>query len=118
MPDDVDLPSDHRVKVSGTVTYKKRGVFFLEDDTGGTSVETSADAPLAVGEVVTAVGFPDFRGSVPKLTESLWRPADGPEFMPLSRRSRRMRSTQIRMVVWSGGEGLCLAKKQTKQKAR
>lgn len=48
----------HRVHVRGIVTFRKPGLFFVEDSTGGVAVATSRDTQIHVGDVVDAAGFP------------------------------------------------------------
>ena len=63
-----------RVHVQGTVTLQRRGVdFFIEDKSGGLQVKSRQAEPLAVGAVVEAVGFPEYDGFLPVLTDAVFK---------------------------------------------
>ncbi len=61
-----------RVHVKGAVTLQRPGEdLFLEDDTGGLHVKCRQPQTLAAGEVVEAVGFPDFEHFLPVLEDAV-----------------------------------------------
>jgi signal transduction histidine kinase len=69
-----DLTPGKRVHVKGVVTLQRPGEdLFLEDDTGGLHVRTRQSDQLAVGEVVEAVGFPDFDHYLPVIEDARFR---------------------------------------------
>jgi signal transduction histidine kinase len=69
-----DLTPGKRVHVKGVVTLQRPGEdMFLEDETGGLHVRTRQSDRLAVGEVVEAVGFPDFDHYLPVLEDAIFR---------------------------------------------
>lgn len=69
-----DLVPGRRVHVKGIVTLQRPGEdFFLQDATGGLHVRTRQSGALSVGEVVEAVGFPDFEHFLPVLDDAVFR---------------------------------------------
>jgi signal transduction histidine kinase len=73
--DPIDSSAAQRVKFVGTITYRDRQSFFIQDQSGGVRVQTG-DAPMGkVGDTIEAVGFPTMSGAVPTLTGPLVRPA-------------------------------------------
>jgi len=68
-----------RVHVRGTVTFQRRGEdFFIEDKSGGLQIKSRETQPLTVGEVVDAVGFPEFEGFLPILADAVFRKTNEP----------------------------------------
>jgi len=73
----------HRVKVRGTVTlYQPGGAMFVEDGTGGVSVRTRQAEPLAIGDRVEVLGFPEMGPWTPLLNDAVFR-RNGPAAEPL-----------------------------------
>lgn len=69
-----DIKPGQRVHVKGTVTLYRPGQdLFIQDDSGGLHVQTRQTNQLAVGDVVDAVGFPDFDHFLPVLDDSVFR---------------------------------------------
>ena len=69
-----DLFPGKRVHVKGVVTLQRLGEdLFIEDKTAGLHVRTRQRDKFAVGEVVEAVGFPDFDHFLPVLEDSVIR---------------------------------------------
>ena len=69
-----DIQPGQRVHVQGVVTLQRRGEdFFLEDSTGGLHVQSHQLDTLSVGDVVDAVGFPEFDHQMPVLSDALFR---------------------------------------------
>jgi signal transduction histidine kinase len=69
-----DLTPGKRVHVKGVVTLQRPGEdFFLEDSTSGLHVRTRQSETVSVGEVVEAVGFPDFDHFLPVLDDAIFR---------------------------------------------
>ncbi|PWU13193.1 MAG: hypothetical protein C5B50_19730 [Verrucomicrobia bacterium] len=61
-----------RVHVKGVVTLQRAGEdLFLEDGSGGLHVQSRQTAFFAVGDVVEAVGFPDFEHFLPVLDDAV-----------------------------------------------
>jgi len=72
------LPGE-RVRVNGVVTLQRPGeALFLKDDTGGLYVKSRESQPFAVGDVVEAVGFPDFEHFLPVLEDAVFRKTGAP----------------------------------------
>lgn len=69
-----DIVPGKRVHVKGVVTLQRPGEdLFLEDTTGGLHVRSSQLEPLAVGDVVEAVGFPEYEHFLPVLDDAIVR---------------------------------------------
>jgi signal transduction histidine kinase len=69
-----DIVPGQRVHVKGVVTLQRPGHdLFLQDASGGLHVQTHQTNTLAVGDVVDAVGFPDFDHFLPVLNDALFR---------------------------------------------
>lgn len=69
-----DIKPGQRVHVRGVVTLQRPGQdLFLQDDSGGLHIQTRQTNQLAVGDVVDAVGFPDFDHFLPVLNDSVFR---------------------------------------------
>jgi signal transduction histidine kinase len=73
--EDMESTGSRRVRVLGEITYRDAESFFIQDDSGGIRVRTSAQPAVKVGEVVEVLAFPTLNGSTPTLTEPLERPA-------------------------------------------
>ncbi|MDD5140940.1 MAG: histidine kinase [Verrucomicrobiales bacterium] len=72
-----------RVHVKGTVTYQRLGEdLFLQDATGGMQVKCSMLEPVTPGEVVEAVGFPNFEQFLPVLQDAVFRKTKEPRQEP------------------------------------
>src|SRR6266446_2880197 len=68
-----------RVHVKGAVTLQRAGqIVFLQDDTGGLQVKSSQLETFGPGEVIEAVGFPNFEGFLPVLEDAVFRAAPEP----------------------------------------
>lgn len=75
-----DLTPGKRVHVKGVVTLQRPGEdIFLEDKTGGLHVRTHQPETFAIGEVVEAVGFPDFDHFLPVLDDAVIRRTSQPQ---------------------------------------
>jgi PAS domain S-box-containing protein len=73
----------HRVKVRGTVTlYQPGDAMFVEDGTGGVAVRTRQAEPLATGDRVEVLGFPEMGAWTPFLNDAVFR-RNGPAAEPL-----------------------------------
>ncbi len=65
-----------RVHVKGIVTYQRPGEdLFLQDKTGGIQVKSRLLESVLPGDVVEAVGFPDFEEFLPVLQDATFRKA-------------------------------------------
>lgn len=72
-----------RVHVKGTVTYQRPGEdLFLQDTTGGMQVKSRLLESVVPGDVVEAVGFPEFERYLPVLQDALFRKAKQPRQTP------------------------------------
>lgn len=68
-----------RVHVKGTVTYQRPGEdLFLQDVTGGMQVKTRLLEKVSPGDVVEAVGFPNFEQFLPVLQDAVFRKVNEP----------------------------------------
>ncbi|PTY08253.1 hypothetical protein DB347_01325 [Opitutaceae bacterium EW11] len=68
-----------RLHVRGTVTYQRIGdAVFLEDDTGGLRIQTSAPDVFSVGEQVEAAGFIEYENHLPLLRDAVFRKVPAP----------------------------------------
>jgi PAS domain S-box-containing protein len=63
----------HRVKVRGTVIYRRDNVLYIQDGLEGLYVETMPAGPLLVGEIVEVVGFPVTGEYTPMLQDAIFR---------------------------------------------
>lgn len=64
----------HRCRVRGTVTHYLPGkAIFLRDAAGALYIETTQTAPLALGNLVEAAGFPAVRQGAAYLQDSVYR---------------------------------------------
>lgn len=63
-----------RVHVQGIVTFQRPGEdLFLQDATGGMQVKSRLLKPVEVGDLVEAVGFPNFEQFLPVLQDAVFR---------------------------------------------
>jgi signal transduction histidine kinase/FixJ family two-component response regulator len=54
-----EQPTDHRVRIQGTVTLRRaNGTVFVADGTGGVPIQAPRDLAIAPGDRVDVVGFP------------------------------------------------------------
>jgi signal transduction histidine kinase len=68
-----DMTPGGRVHVTGVVTLQRPGEdIFIEDATGGLHVKSHQLQSLAVGDMVEAVGFPDFDRFLPVLEDAVF----------------------------------------------
>lgn len=68
--------SRRRVKVSGVVTLVSPDrTFYLQDESAGIRVQTTAVGQVHIGQPLEAVGFPALLGFSPHLEEAIIRPA-------------------------------------------
>jgi len=75
-----------RVHVKGVVTYQRRGEdLFLQDATGGMQVKSRFLAPVAPGDIVEAVGFPNFEQFLPVLQDAVFRKTAEPSQPPVTK---------------------------------
>ena len=66
--------AQHRVRVSGTVTYQKLGEgLYLQGGDQGLYVETEQTTPVAVGTRIDAVGFVATGSYSPRLSSAIYR---------------------------------------------
>jgi signal transduction histidine kinase len=69
----------NRIHVKGTVTYQRPGEdLFLQDATSGMQIKSRQLGLLAPGEIVEAVGFPDFERFLPVLQDAVFRKTSEP----------------------------------------
>jgi signal transduction histidine kinase len=71
-----DNSFNQRVHVKGTVTFQRPGEgLFLQDAAGGLQVQSRQQIPFSRGDVVEAVGFPNFENYLPVLQDAVFRKA-------------------------------------------
>ena len=85
LPDAMDTPWPHRVRVVGAITYQDAESFFVQDVSGGIRVRATASPAVKVGDTVEVLAFPALSGSVCTLTEASVRPTGTVE--PVSARA-------------------------------
>ena len=74
-----DLLPGQRVHVKGVLTLQRPGEdLFLQDESGGLHVKSRQAQSLSVGDVVEAVGFPDYEHFLPVLTDAVFRKTSQP----------------------------------------
>ncbi|HEY4414929.1 MAG TPA: histidine kinase [Verrucomicrobiae bacterium] len=74
-----DNSLDQRVHVRGVVTLQKPGEYiFLQDASGGLQVQNRQLKVFAPGEVVEAVGFPNFENYLPVLQDAIFQTTTAP----------------------------------------
>lgn len=67
-------PLGHRVKVAGTVIYRRGSkVLYIEDQKEGLHVETEQSGPLLPGDEVEVLGFPNKGEYTPMLQDAIFR---------------------------------------------
>jgi signal transduction histidine kinase len=63
-----------RVHVKGVLTYQRNGEdLFIKDATGGLQIKSREVLSLSKGDVVEAVGFPEFENFLPVLDDAVFR---------------------------------------------
>jgi signal transduction histidine kinase len=68
-----------RVHIKGVLTYQRNGEdLFIQDATGGLQIKSKEVLSLSKGDVVEAVGFPEFENFLPVLNDAVFRKADEP----------------------------------------
>jgi signal transduction histidine kinase len=68
-----------RVHVRGVLTLQRPGEdLFLQDETGGLHVNSRQTQSLAAGDVVEAVGFPDYEHFLPVLADAVFKKTSQP----------------------------------------
>jgi signal transduction histidine kinase len=71
--------SADRVRVKGVLTYQRSGEdLFIKDATGGLQIKSKEALSLSKGDVVEAVGFPEFDNFLPVLNDAIFRKAPEP----------------------------------------
>jgi signal transduction histidine kinase len=75
----------HRVKIEGVVTCQRGGMLFLQDATGGMTVQGTWKDRWRRGDRVEVVGFAESGGLSPVLTEALVRHVGTGELSPPAR---------------------------------
>ena len=76
-------PYGHRVKVSGTVIYRRDEALYIEDKTEGLYVETQQGGSLLPGDQVEVLGFPATGEYTPMLQDAIFRKTgSGPLLAP------------------------------------
>jgi len=63
----------HRVKVAGTVIYRRENTLYIEDQTTGLYIETAEPAPLLASDHVEVLGFADWGEYNPRLKDATAR---------------------------------------------
>ena len=79
LPEVMESSWPHRVRVVGEITYRDAESFFIQDDSGGIRVRSSAPPAVKVGDAVEVLAFPALSGSACTLTEARVRPAKAVE---------------------------------------
>lgn len=68
-----------RVHIKGILTYQRNGEdLFIKDATGGLQIKSREVLSLSKGDVVEAVGFPEFENFLPVLDDAVFRKAPEP----------------------------------------
>jgi signal transduction histidine kinase len=68
-----------RVHIKGVVTYQRNGEdLFIKDDTGGLQIKSREVLSLSKGDIVEAVGFPEYVNFLPVLDDAVFRKVDEP----------------------------------------
>jgi signal transduction histidine kinase len=88
-----DKPSEHRVKVEGTVTLQEPGeCIFIRDKTGNIRVETSQNVSVSPGDRVEALGFPAVYDYTPVMEDAVFRKTGaGPPPQPVVLTAKQVR---------------------------
>ena len=66
-------PQGHRVKVNGSVIYRRDEAMYIQDETEGLFVETRQDGKALPGDQVEVLGFPTRGEYTPKLRDAIFR---------------------------------------------
>ena len=66
-------PQGHRVKVAGTVIYRRDETMYIQDETEGLYVETRQDGAALPGDRVEVLGFPARGEYTPMLKDAIFR---------------------------------------------
>ena len=75
-----------RVHVKGVVIYQRPGDdLFIQDATAGMQIKTKLQEKVAPGEVIEAVGFPDFEQFLPILQDAVYRRTKDPHQTPITK---------------------------------
>ena len=68
-----------RVHIKGVLTYQRNGEdLFIKDATGGLQIKSREVLSLSKGDVVEAVGFPEFENFLPVLNDAIFQKAPEP----------------------------------------
>ena len=68
-----------RVHIKGVLTYQRNGEdLFIKDATGGLQIKSREILSLSKGDVVEAVGFPEFDNFLPALNDAIFQKAPEP----------------------------------------
>lgn len=68
-----------RVHIKGVLTFQRNGEdLFIRDSTGGLQVKSTQLLKLSKGDMVEAVGFPEFDNFLPILNDSVFQKTEGP----------------------------------------
>jgi signal transduction histidine kinase len=88
-----DKPSEHRVKVEGTVTLQEPGeCIFIRDKTGNIRVETRQNDTVSPGDRVEALGFPAVYDYTPVMEDAVFRKTGtGPPPQPVVLKAKAVR---------------------------
>ncbi|HEY1789363.1 MAG TPA: sensor histidine kinase [Verrucomicrobiae bacterium] len=88
-----DKPSEHRVKVEGTVTLQQPGdCIFIRDDTGNIRVETKQYDRVMPGDRVEAIGFPAVYDYTPVMEDAVFqKTGTGPPPQPATPPAKEVR---------------------------
>ena len=63
-----------RIHVKGVVIYQRKGQdLFIQDATGGLQIKSRSALSVSKGDVVEAVGFPDFEDYLPILADAVFK---------------------------------------------
>jgi diguanylate cyclase (GGDEF)-like protein len=74
----------HRLTVSGVITMRGNGFFYVQDGTGGARVDADTNG-LRVADLVDVAGFPSPEGYSPVLTDAIVRVKRRNEPVPIER---------------------------------
>jgi signal transduction histidine kinase len=73
-----------RIHVKGVVVYQRKGRdLFIQDATGGLQIKSRETLSLSKGDVVEAVGFPEFEDYLPVLEDSVFKKTPEPRVNPV-----------------------------------
>jgi len=71
--------SADRVHIKGVLTYQRNGEdLFIKDATGGLQIKSRQVLSLSKGDIVEAVGFPEFENFLPVLDDAIFRKVPEP----------------------------------------